>query len=125
MKRIEPATIVENKEGQRGVTCPDIMSCCSDDQTPVVYDGDSFSTGTSTDTLKVIGPENAQADPGKCGAGRGADCCIFITCGAKGFVCERHTDMRYSLIFRADKMTAQRQPTNPYPACQFSDGGAS
>lgn len=121
MTRIKPGMIVE-REGQRGVTVTDLMSCCHEEETPVVWYGAKGFKGTWTDELTVIGPENAVAEPTKCGAGKEAACCIFITAGVKGFVCERHTDMRHSLIFRS--MSAKRHPVKPFPECQDLTDGA-
>lgn len=119
--RIPPQMIVVNLEGdKRGVTTVDFMSCCHPDETPVVWEGNGFSTGTWTNQLKVIGPEKAVGDPDRCGAGRGEQCCIFLICGAQGFECARFSSMRVPLIFRRDKMTAKRQPTESYPNCQLN-----
>jgi hypothetical protein len=115
MTRIKPQTIVE-KDGRRGVTVPDFMTCCLDSETPVVWAGEDFLEGIQTDTLTVVGDEGAVADPAKCGAGKGAECCIFIVDGPLGFSCERHGELRYSLIFKT--MTARREPNAPFPDCQ-------
>lgn len=118
MDRIKPGMVVETDAGASGVTVPDFMGCCAEWETPVVFEGRSLFEGVRTDTLKIIGPENPKPAPHKCGAGRGADCCIFLTCGAQGFECERHSYGRYQLIFRKDQMTSKRLPTEAYPQCQ-------
>lgn len=118
MERIKPQMIVEDSRGRRGVTAPDFMACCAEWETPVVWYGESGVDGTDTDTLKVIGPENAKADLAKCGAGKGADCCIYMTASGSGFSCERFSYVRYSLIFAKSRMTAQRDPVVAYPECQ-------
>jgi hypothetical protein len=114
-KHIPLQTIVE-KEGKRGVVCHDCM-VCGDDETPVVWDCSDGFVGTNTDSLTVIGPENAVADPEKCGAGKGEDACKFLVFGAEGERCERYGSLRYSLMFR--QMTAKREPILPYPQCQL------
>jgi hypothetical protein len=117
--QIEPGQIVENKEtGEIGVTVPDFMSCCTDDETPVVWHEKDGFIGTPTAELRVVRNENPIADPTACGAGLGADCCIFLTAGRSGFHCERHTSMRYQLLFKKTEMTAQREPEEPYPFCK-------
>lgn len=117
LARIKPQVVVEHN-GRRGVTCPDFMTCCEEWETPVVFEGESAFTGVSTEELTVIGDENAKADLHKCGAGRGRACCIFLTVGPKGPDCERFSEMRFRLIFRKDTMTAQAEPSEPFPACQ-------
>ena len=119
-QRIEPGMIVRTAEGREGVTVPDFMSCCLPSETPVAWSGedDKGFFGTETETLTVVGPENPKPDMVGCGAGRGAECCIFMTLTGEGFACERHTSMRYNLIFKVHEMSAQRQPSEPYPACK-------
>lgn len=123
MDRIRPQMRVETREGRKGTTAPDFMNCCSPDETPVVWDGEQSSEGTDTEKLTVIGPENAVPDLKGCGAGRGADCCIFLTASGDGLHCERFSSLRYQLIFKLDTMVAKRMPPEPYPLCQkFKDG---
>lgn len=98
-----------------GVVISDSFGCCSPDETMVVFDGTDYGCGTETTSLKDIGRYEAKPEPVKCGAGRGADACIYLTCGAKGFECERFGSMRNTLIFR--NMNAKRQPTNRWPEC--------
>lgn len=115
-------TIVETSEGLRGVVVGDMMNCCSEDETPVVFYGATGFEGTPTDMLREVGPENAVADLEKCGARQGAKCCRFLTVGAKGPRCERHSTLRYSLIFK--EMNAKRHPVKAFPLCQdLSDDG--
>lgn len=97
------------------------MACCTPNETPVVWDGEGGFSGTQTDLLTVIGPENAIGDPKKCGAGRGEECCIFLTCGPDGFCCDRFGDLRYSIIFKASRFTAKREPTAMFPQCQIQE----
>jgi hypothetical protein len=95
------------------------MSCCLPSETPVVYDNAQGFSGTETSNLRIIGPENAVAEPAKCGAGLGAECCIFLTAGKDGFCCERYGDLRFTLIFKKSDMTAKREPLAPFPQCQI------
>lgn len=137
LARIKPQMIVE-KDGKRGVTVPDFMGCCAGWETPVVWllpvelrgqpseayaPGKSF-VGEPTQKLTVIGPEKAEADPAKCGAGT-TECCIYLTVGAGGFACERFSDLRYTIMFRKEKMNAQYDPVVPYPRCQSERGQQS
>jgi hypothetical protein len=113
-------TVVRNmKDGRLGVVVYDNYGCCSEDEVPVVYDGTTYFSGTDRNLLEVVGPENAVAEPKKCGAGRGAECCKFLVMGPGGFECQRFGEMRDALIFKSD-MTAQRQPAELYPMCQLS-----
>lgn len=125
MQRLQPGLIVEvaHRPGanRRGVTVPDFMACCAEWETPVIFDGEGTFNGTPTDQLTVIGPENPVAEPKSCGAGRGAECCIFLAADARGFQCERHTYQRYTLIFAKDRMKAQREPVEAYPACKLGN----
>lgn len=111
-----PQMIVE-AEGQRGVTCPDFMNCCTPDETPVVWEGKPTFEGVPTASLRVVGPESAKPEIEGCGVGRGAECCIFLTAGPDGFCCERFGPLRFTLIFRKSGMAAQREPVAPYPGC--------
>ncbi len=123
--RIAPQTLVEGPDGRRGVTCPDLMACCPSGTTPVVWDGEDAFEGTETGTLKVLGPERAQPDARRCGAGLGQDCCIFLTLGADGFCCERFGSLRHTLMFRKETMSAKRQPTALFPACFLPEAESS
>jgi hypothetical protein len=55
-------------------------------------------------------------NPEKCGIGRGAECCIFLTIGS-GFECQRHGELRDYLMSRV--MSAKRNPIEPFPHCQI------
>ncbi len=124
MERIPRQMVVRNKKtGQKGVTVddtPGILSCCSDEETPVVYERDTTSMGTPTEDLEMIGPENAVADLKKCGAGTDK-CCIFLTVGRNGPECDRFGRLRFDIIMRKESMNAKREPTEPYPACQLGN----
>lgn len=119
MNRLEPQIIVENAAGHRGTTVPDFMNCCGANETPVVWEGQTAFEGTFTRDLKLIGPENAVAEPVACGLGRGSQCCIFLTADNGGFRCNRHSWTRYAIIFASDQMLAQRHPTAIYPRCKL------
>lgn len=121
MPAFKIGTRVRNiKDNREGVVVFDPWACCTDEEIPVVYDNQEGFLGTLIGDLKDLGPENAVPEPDRCGAGRGADCCIFLVCGANGFECQRHGSMRYSLIFKT--MTAKRSPTAPFPKCMtFED----
>mgnify|MGYP001560372332 FL=1 len=116
-------TVFRNKKsGSVGVVCPDLggmLSCCNDDEVPVVYEGTTASCGTIFDQLEIVGPENALADREKCGAGKGKDCCIFLAVGANGFECQRFGNLRWDLVFRKSAMNAKREPIEMFPNCQF------
>lgn len=119
--KIPIQTVVRNKKsGSTGVVCPDLggmLSCCADDEVPVVYEGASAFCGTPFDQLEVIGPENAVADLRKCGAGQEEKCCIFLTMGASGPECQRFGNLRWNLVFR--KMSVKREPAELFPSCQL------
>ena len=123
MERIRPQMVVKDKmTGRFGVTVKDLpgmLSCCTSEETPVVFEGHNASTGILTEDLEIIGPERALADPEKCGAGKGKSCCIFLTVG-RGFICERFGELRWDLIFRKEKMNSKREPTELFPKCQLA-----
>jgi len=54
-----------------------------------------------------------------CGAGKGADCCLYISAGKDGILCERGTAFGDVLKWRRHQMVAQRDPTEPRPECQI------
>ena len=107
---------VKNKEtDEMGFVIMDSFGCCGPFEDLVVYDGTNTGDGTDKRLLEVVEFEDQIPDPHKCGAGRGRECCIFLTAGPDGFKCERFTDLRDTLIFRT--MTAERNPEEPYPLC--------
>lgn len=121
--KISIQTVVKNRQsGKIGVVCPDLggmLSCCTDEEVPVVYEGTSVSCGTLFDQLEIIGPENAGADLKKCGAGQGENCCIFLTVGTNGPECQRFGNLRWDLVFRKSSMASKREPTELFPGCQL------
>ncbi len=104
--------------GQLGVVVNDNFNCCSPTEVPVVYDDTTSFLGTDRADLEDLGPENAVADFHRCGAGKEAECCRFLTAGVEGACCERFSSLRDSLIFKED-MNAQRNPSEPYPKCMI------
>ncbi len=60
----------------------------------------------------------AVADFKKCGAGKGADCCIFLVGGSGGAECARYTSLHNTLVIKSSTMNAKRAPTLPFPDCQ-------
>lgn len=110
------------QSGLTGTTCPDLMSCCSPGEVPVIWDGKDAFEGTDETLLEVLGPENAVPAVKRCGMGRGAECCIFLVTGAGGFKCARFSDVRWSIIFKKAGMRAQREPVVAYPGCMFPEG---
>jgi len=116
---MDAKTVVVNKEGLMGVVINDSFGCCSSNEVPVVYEGSSTFCGTDIRELKIIGPENAQADMKKCGAGEGEECCIFMSIGPEGPMCERFGGLRFTLMARRNSMNAKREPTQLFPNCQL------
>jgi hypothetical protein len=119
-------TRVRNKEtGETGVTCPTFWGLLNDEMehpVSVCYDNQEGSytlnlVGESA--LEVIGPEDAIPDIIRCGAGKGADSCIYLVANPDGFVCERYGNLRWALKSR--KMSAQRKPVEPYPDCMLGE----
>jgi len=109
-------TAVLNKEtGIKGHVIIDSFRCCLDKEELVVYENTNCGLGTNRNLLEVITEEPHIPDIEKCGAGKGEECCIFITVSGKGFMCERFSELRDSLIFKT--MNAKRDPIEPYPEC--------
>ena len=63
--------------------------------------------------------EPVEPIPARCGVGRSAECCAFLTADATGFNCERGGRLELLLTTRAQKgeMIACRLPREPYPQC--------
>lgn len=113
---MKTGTIVKNTEtGQLGIVVQDSFGCCTPNELAVVYEGTTSFLGTDTGVLKEIGTYDATPDYERCGAGKGAACCIFLAVGVGGFCCERFSGLRDDLIFR--DMKAKRNPPEPYPEC--------
>ncbi len=103
--------------GELGHVIDDDFGCCDDTEILVVYDGTSHGMGTDKKLLEPFRGLTPNPDMEKCGAGQGADCCIFLTVGAKGPCCERFTSMRNTLLFRT--MNAKRDPKESWPECMI------
>ena len=120
-KDLVPASVVRNiVTGQVGVVCPELqppMGCNEPGQVSVVYEGDNCACETDPEDLTFLRKEEAVADMKKCGAGKGAECCIFLVMGKNGPECQRFGDLRWSLIFKTMD-SAERNPVELYPACQ-------
>jgi len=123
MERIPRQIVVRNKEtGRIGVTCDDLpvpLTRCTPQETPVVYGGEATLTGITTELLEIIGPENAKAEPDRCGAGREEECCVFLVLKGGKFECQRFGSLRWDLISLKEGMNAKREPVKSYPFCQF------
>lgn len=104
-------------DGRLGVVVNDNFDCCLITEVPVVYDGSTSFLGTDHTDLEDLGPENAIADLLRCGAGKGTECCIFLTVGVEGACCKRFSSLRDTLIVK--DMNAQRNPPEPYPECMI------
>lgn len=107
--------VLNKKNGKAGYVINDSFGCCSDGETLVVYEGTTYGLGTDTELLEETMQIPQIPDHIKCGAGKGEDCCIFLTISGQGFKCERFTSLRDSLIFKT--MNAKRNPEEPYPDC--------
>lgn len=125
--KIQNQTVVKHEE-RVGVVCDDDVlygagrwHCLAPDETLVVFEGVNYGEVVRTADLKIIGRENAVPVPELCGAGRGDECCIFLTCGPDGFCCERFSKLRNTLVTKRD-MSAKRNPTEMFPHCQFKKG---
>lgn len=81
----------------------------------VDYDGYDLSYVEPDDLFVVIGQHNQQAALNHCGKGKNA--CIFAAIGSTGVQCLRFGDMHESIQWRKDKMTAKREPYEPWPQC--------
>lgn len=49
---------------------------------------------------------------GTCKIGQGAECCRYLVCGAKGFECVKHTEMRTYLDNRVATQTMNARGDN-------------
>lgn len=120
---MEIGTRVKSKDGRFGMVVNDPFGCCGPSEILVVYDNTTCGEGTDEKKLEDLGIPEHKPDPHKCGVGRKADCCRYLTVGTDGFCCERFSSLRNSLIFKT--MTAARNPAEPYPDCMiFAEGGS-
>ena len=107
--------VKNTRDGREGYVINDSFRCCSDKEDLVVYEGTNCGYGTDRKILEEVGGIVPIPDLVRCGAGRGNECCIFLTISGNGSCCERYGSMRDTLIFRT--MTAERNPVEPYPEC--------
>lgn len=112
-------TIVENEStGCKGVVVPDFMNCCTEVETPVVYDETDFTLGTISGELKATGTYDERAASIKlCGGGAGQCTCKWLGIDADGERCLRFSDLRYDIMFRSN-MVASGSPVSRFPDCQ-------
>lgn len=105
--------------GRLGVTVADPYRMLADGEAAVVLEGDEDETAIPLAELEDLGPENAVADPERCGQGS-ERCCIFLAFG-DGWRCSRFVDVREMILqrHRAGTMNAKRFPTQMFPACQL------
>jgi hypothetical protein len=104
--------------GRFGTLCPDLpppLGVLAPGDIGVRFDGEQLVTGVYADLVEELGPENPIPSAARCGGGRGKGCCIFLTCGAEGFHCARHTAHHWALVLK--DMSAKRNPVEPYPYC--------
>lgn len=106
-------------DGKLGVVVNDPFGCCSEDEVPVIFDGVSYFEGTPEYALENVDYVITTPEHKKCGAGLEAECCIYLTCGPSGFVCERFGSLHYTLQFKT--MVAKRHPVEPYPECMIHE----
>ena len=110
--------VLNNETKEVGYVIRDTFGCCIPSETLVVYEGTNTGLGTDSILLTPVIPNPPhKPDPKKCGAGRGEECCIFLTVSGNEFNCERFSDLRDNLIFR--KMVSERNPKEPYPVCMI------
>jgi len=107
--------VLNTESGKIGHVINDSFRCCGDNETLIVYEGTSCGFGTDQSLLEETEQIEHIPDLEKCGAGRGGECCIFLTVSGDGPCCERFTSLRDNLIFKT--MTAKRDPPEPYPLC--------
>lgn len=121
LQSLQIGTKVRNKETEKiGVVINDTYRCCGENELLVVYENDVYALGTDISNLENLGPENAQADPEKCGANQNGKCCLFLACDPTGYSCTRFTTRRDGVILSANGKTLKRVPDKMYPYCQLS-----
>ena len=98
--------------------------CIQDTGTAVCEEPGGPFVEIPTNALKDEGEmPKAVPDPASCGAGRGAECCIFLALGGgregkfSRFTCERYGSLHGFLLGRVPKMNAKRIPKEPWPDC--------
>jgi hypothetical protein len=75
--------------------------------------------GATISFQRTEAPGPRIANPRRCcGLGADAGCCIYITGGSDGMRCERATAIGEGLRRLKPRMSAQWEPTAPFPKCQ-------
>lgn len=123
-EQMEPnRTVVRHRQnGQVGMVSVDLsgfMSVAQPGQVPVRFEGQEWLEAVDAGQLQVVEQVQVQPDLARCGAGQGAQCCIFLTGGPDGPSCERNGSMHMALQVRRHNMTARRLPTQVWPKCML------
>lgn len=116
---MKPGDIVRHKSGKIGVICHDLpgyLRCGLPGDTTIQFEGDSHVTELPPIEFETIGKESAVPNLKGCGAGRGAECCIFLVVNGPKLECQRHGPMRFDLLFKS-RMVSDRRPVELYPDC--------
>lgn len=121
LPKLQTGIKVKNKkDGRVGVIINDAFKCCGENELLIVYDDDPLALGADINDLEYLGPENAVADPEKCGANQNGKCCLFLAQDPFGYACTRFTPRRDGVILNANGKNLKRIPTKMYPFCQLS-----
>jgi len=113
---MKSGTIVQTSSGRVGVVCDDFMGCCTEEETPVVFDGDDAFDGQLTSSLTAIGKYDVKAaDLWKCGANQGEKACRYAVVGPEGAECARFSNLRNHLIM--SRQVAKFAPKHLAPNC--------
>jgi len=102
------------------VILDDLQICDTLDGVLVVYEGTILGMETDPRNLKDLGPENAMADPDKCGAFT-EDACLFLALSGDKWECLRFSKFRHQLILKKfrNEIRAKREPVEMFPFCQL------
>ena len=107
--------VLNKLDGRIGHVINDSFGCCSDEEELIVYERTNTGLGTDREILEEMEETIPIPDLVKCGAGKGKECCIFLTISDDSPCCERFISMRDQLLFKT--MSAERDPIEPYPEC--------
>ena len=130
---MEPRTLVRHTklgqkgDGERGVVAQSPLAIYFPGEVAVLWE-DGFDQEVSSfydpAELTSVGREEPVADLKRCGSGRGAECCIFLTMEGEGPTCQRFLSLHAMLLERAKKgeMGSRRIPKELFPNCQLLDG---
>ena len=69
------------------------------------------------DQLDYSAGGEVHADMHRCGLGRGAECCLFLTVGGGGPFCARNSSMHQALLNKRPDFSAKRIPEQRWPEC--------